>query len=307
MSTALANAIENKIDRAIAGDIALAQGGMALETMGEAMEFAKVMAISGTAVPPHCRNNPGLCLAVCIQSLEWRMSPFAVANKSYVVNDRLSYESQLIHAVIEQRAPIVSRLRHSFSGSGPTRRCKVWATAEGDSSPLEYESPEFLTILPKNSPLWKTKPDLQLYYNTSRDWARMYFPDVIMGVYSDDEMLDSPMQATARPVTIAAITAQLEGPKSAEPTNDAPPASEPTSHEEGPQVEPDPLTVPRAIVEEFKNAKSYAAGQRTYDRLLGPDNATEWAPEIIEGIEQLWRECQARFAKPEQGSLLEGK
>jgi hypothetical protein len=152
------------------------------------MEFAKCMAISAQAVPPHCRNQVGVCLAVIIQAVEWRMSPYAVANKSYVVNDRLSYESQLIHAVIEQRAPIVARLRHSFSGSGPTRKCKVWATGRGESEPFEYESPEFQTITPKNSPLWKSKPDLQLYYNTSRDWARVYFPDVILGVYAEDEI-----------------------------------------------------------------------------------------------------------------------
>jgi hypothetical protein len=197
--------IESKIDRGLANRIAVDSGGLDIHNMGEAMEFAKLMAVSGTAVPAHCRNAPGLCLAICVQAMEWRMSPFAVANKSYVVNDRVAYESQLIHAVIEQRAPIQARLRHSFSGSGETRKCKVWATVIGETEPMEYESPEIKAIVPKNSPLWKSKPDLQLYYNTTRDWARMYFPDVIMGVYSDDEISAVAVRSVETPSRIAGV------------------------------------------------------------------------------------------------------
>lgn len=185
--------IESKIDKTAIQNLSVttASGGISFLTMSDAAEFAKLMSVSEQAVPAHCRNRPGVCLALTIQAIEWRMSPFAVANKSYVVNDRVAYESQLIHAVIEQRAPITCRLRHTFSGSGDTRKCKVWATAKGEEDPLVYESPEFKNISPKNSPLWKTKPDLQLYYNASRDWARMYFPDVILGVYAEDELAES--------------------------------------------------------------------------------------------------------------------
>lgn len=180
------------IDRARAGalNISADQGGMTFQNMSEVMEFAKLLAVSGHAVPPHCRGNAGLCLGIVVQAIEWRMSPIAVASKSYVVNDRLSYESQLIHAVIEQRAPIKARLRHKYIGEGAKRQCMVWATHRDEDEPLEYTSSEIGNITPKNSPLWKTKPDLQLFYNASRDWARMYFPDVIMGVYAADEIVD---------------------------------------------------------------------------------------------------------------------
>lgn len=202
--------IDRQIDKSQTQTLAINSevGGIAFQNMGEVTEFAKLMAASQGAVPAHCRNQPGVCLGILIQAVEWRMSPYAVANKSYVVNDRLSYESQLIHAVIEQRAPITARLRHSFSGQANSRRCKVWATAKGETEPLEYESPEFGTIQPKNSPLWKTKPDLQLFYNTSRDWARMYFPDVILGVYADDELAGFAATADVK------VAAQLPPPKS---------------------------------------------------------------------------------------------
>lgn len=190
--------IEERIDKGTAGAISVTSnnGGAMFRSMGEVMEFSKLMAVSDIAIPKHLRGNPGACMAVCLQAIEWRMSPYAVANKSYMVNDRISYESQLIHAVIEMRAPIEGRLRHSFSGQGDSRRCKVWARVKGEEEPLVFESSTFAQIQPKNSPLWKTKPDVQLFYNASRDWGRMYFPDVILGVYSRDELEDAPAMDT---------------------------------------------------------------------------------------------------------------
>lgn len=187
------NPIATPIDKRVAGGLAINHkaGGFDFDNLDGVMELAKLMAVSQQSVPKHCRNQPGVCLGIVIQSIEWRMSPYAVARKSYVVNDVLSYESQLIHAVVEQRAPIKHRLRHEYIGEGGKRRCKIWATPKDEDEPLVYISPEFDKIQPKNSPLWKTKPDLQLFYNASRDWARMYYPDVIMGVYSEDELLDS--------------------------------------------------------------------------------------------------------------------
>lgn len=206
--------IHQAVDKGIAGNLAvnLSSGGASFRDMAEVCEFAKLMSLSKQAVPPHCRETPGVCLALTLQAIEWRMSPFAVANKSYVVNDRVSYESQLIHAVIEQRAPIVGRLRHEFHGEGNDRTCRVWAKERETGEELSYTSPKISTITPKNSPLWKTKPDLQLFYNTSRDWARVYYPDVIMGVYSDDELpaLVNIDATKAVPHTLDGITAQLE-------------------------------------------------------------------------------------------------
>lgn len=199
--------IEERIDKAAAGAVPISMevGGVAFSTMSEVMEFAKMMAIAGNAVPTHLRGSPGTCLAICIQALEWRMSPFAVANKSYEVTNkgttRIAYESQLTHAVIEARAPLKGRLRYEIIGEGDERRCKVWGTFKGETDPHVYISEplgklreargrnEYGTI--KGSPLWDTKPEVQLFYSASRDWCRLYAPDVLLGIYSEDEMEDA--------------------------------------------------------------------------------------------------------------------
>lgn len=182
--------IERTIDRGTAGalDVSTSVGGVSFKNMLEVMEFAKLMAVSRQAVPQHLRDNPGMCLAVSIQASEWNLSPFAVAGKSYVVNDRIAWESQLIHAVIEARAPLMERLKTRYTGEGQEMVCTVYAKVRGEVDPLEWDSPKLKDIKVQNSPLWKADQKLQLFYYTSRSWARRWFPDVIMGIYSRDEM-----------------------------------------------------------------------------------------------------------------------
>lgn len=182
--------IEKKLDLAVAGAVAVSDsiGGVMFTSMAEVMEFAKLLSLAGTAVPKHIRGNPGGALAVTIQALEWRMSPIAVANQSFEVNDKIAYMSQLIHAVVEARAPLKQRLRRRYEGETGKRKCIVIAHFKGEVDPVEYSSPEFDKITPKNSPLWKSDPDQQQWYYTVRGFARAFCPDVLLGIYSEDEL-----------------------------------------------------------------------------------------------------------------------
>lgn len=220
--------INDRLSREIADKVEVRStaGGLNFQSYGEVMEFAKLMAQAGGAVPIHCRGNAGVCLAITTQAVEWRMSPFAVANKSYYVNDRVAYESQMIHAVIEARAPLTGRLRCEYSGSveDGTRRCKVIGYLKGEQEPFVFESEPIARLLPeknssgqyKGSPLWGKKPDLQLWYNASRDWARMWVPDVIMGIYSEDELDEvltsrASQEPAASPKLLERLAGRIEG------------------------------------------------------------------------------------------------
>lgn len=185
--------IAEKIDSNMAEgiDVSSNLGGLAFTDLAQVMEFAKVMSIASIAIPEHLRKNPGACLAVCMQAVEWRMSPFAVANKSYSVNNRLAFEAQLVQAVILSRAPIDGRIKCEYTGEGTQRRCRVWAKLRDSEEIVEYISPAFEKINPKNSPLWKNDPDQQLWYFSARAWSRRHFPDVLLGVFAKDELVDA--------------------------------------------------------------------------------------------------------------------
>jgi hypothetical protein len=213
--------------------VSTAQGGLAFTNMGEVVEFAKLMAMGGVSIPKHLRDNPGACLAVTMQAVEWRMSPFAVANKSYSVNDRLAYESQLIQAVLLARAPIVGRIAFSFDGEGPTRRCLATAVLQNDEGTVTYATPMVKDIKVKNSPLWAQDPDQQLTYYAGRALARRYFPDVLLGIYAEDELREEPAPRQINPLhddVEAEFTVVTDGEtddRAAAPAEDAPQSEEP--------------------------------------------------------------------------------
>lgn len=201
-TVALPSRIEDKLDRAAAGAVMVHGGGVAFTSMNEVMEFSKLMALSGIAVRPHLRLQPGACLGVVMQAIDWQMQPFAVANKSYAVNDQLGFESQLLHAVVEARAPITGRLRCVYDGKieDGTRTCTVSATFKGENEPHSYTSPQISKIRVKNSPLWRDDPDQQLFYFASRSWSRKWCPDVLLGVYTPEELQSLPVGENARAV-----------------------------------------------------------------------------------------------------------
>ena len=221
--------IEKRVDRAIAGAVAVSAevGGIKFVSMMEMMEFAKLMAVSGVAVPPHCRGQPGVCLAIVVQAQELRMSPFAVANQSYMANDRIAYQSQLIHAIVELRAPLKGRLRSEILGEGDQRRCRVWATFRGEDKPHVYESETLAKLRDargrndrgqvRGSQMWDHQPEVQLFYSASRTWARMYCPDVILGIYSIDELPnDRDEKAVDKPLNeVGAFAQRLRDAKAA--------------------------------------------------------------------------------------------
>ncbi len=154
--------------------------------MGEAMELAKLMAASNF-VPEHLRRKAGDCLAVVMQAGRWAMDPFAVGNKTYFVNNRMAYESQLVNAVINSSGVLEGRLQPEWTGEGNDLVCTVSGKIKGDPQ-IKTRRVPIKNITTRNSPLWKQDPEQQLAYYASRAWARLYAPEVLLGVYTPDEI-----------------------------------------------------------------------------------------------------------------------
>lgn len=205
------------------------QGATALildsDSMNKMQRIAEVMASSVATIPKHLQKNVGDCMAVVMQSMQWGMNPYAVAQKTHLVQGTLGYEAQLVNAVITSMAPTKDRLHYEWFGNwdkilGKFKEIisktktdehgnaskyrvpawniedenglgvRVWATIKGEDEPRE------LTLLmtqarTRNSTLWADDPRQQLAYLAIKRWARLYTPDVIMGVYTKDELEDS--------------------------------------------------------------------------------------------------------------------
>ncbi|HBM2887183.1 TPA: recombinase RecT [Klebsiella oxytoca] len=211
--------------------------------------LSEVMANSGNFVPDHYRGKPDACMAVVMQAARWGMDPFAVAQKTFIVGNSgvLGYEAQLVNAVINTMAPTKDRIHFEWFGewgnivgrfvektSSQNKKyiapgwnlkdeagvgVRAWATLKGESEPRELVL-MLSQAQVRNSTLWATDPRQQLAYLAVKRWARLYCPDVILGVYTADEIDEREEKiinpAQAEKITLNEITSSVGAPASAQ-------------------------------------------------------------------------------------------
>ncbi len=166
------------------------------QNMAEAMRLSELMSAS-SFVPAAFRGKPGDCLAIVMQASRWGMDPFAVALKTYFVKDGAppAFEAQLVNAVVNSSGVLSGRLRVEMTGNGDGLRCTVTGYLKADPDTPMVKTQSIARLTTKNSPLWKSDPDQQLAYYTTRAWARLYAPEVLLGVYTPDELEVDPERA----------------------------------------------------------------------------------------------------------------
>lgn len=178
--------------------------GVTPANFAQMVDFAKTMAMAVNAIPSHLRRNAGDCLAIIDIASKVGLSPYMVANKTYVQNGRLAFESQLFHAFAQASGLMRGDFSVKYKGEGDDMVCVVSAYIKGDPELKVHESPPIKDVRPKRndngvvkgSPLWDRKPRMQLFYDTSRDWVRMYTPRATLGIYTPEEMQEYPIPDT---------------------------------------------------------------------------------------------------------------
>lgn len=158
------------------------------QALAQVEHFAVQMAKGKSTIPAHLQGSPADCMAVIFQAMQWGMSPHAVAQKTHLVNGTLGYEAQLVNAVVSSSKAIKGRFRYEWDGEGNTRACRAGAVLAGEQAITWGAWVKYADQTVKNSPLWKTDPSQQLAYLAVKKWARLYTPDVILGVYTPDEL-----------------------------------------------------------------------------------------------------------------------
>lgn len=171
-----------------------------VQALGQLTAFADLMAQSAVTVPKHLAGKPADCMAIVMQAMQWGMNPYAVAQKTHLVNGVLGYEAQLVNAVISSSSAIQGRFHYEYGGDWEKIAgqkdgrdelglfIRVGAVLRGEAD-ITWGEPIYLAdITTRNSPLWKTAPKQQIAYLAVKYWARLYCPEVILGVYSPDEV-----------------------------------------------------------------------------------------------------------------------
>lgn len=191
-------------------------------------QFAEFMSTAQVMIPDHLRGKPADCAAIVMQSLQWGMNPYSVAQKTHLVSGTLGYEAQLVNAVISSSTAIQGRFKYEYSqhaeGEGwdaladlveiravkkngrkgeytvdqPVKLwdkshekglwIKVGAVLAGEDEITWGEKLFLSQVLTRNSPLWVTAPKQQIAYLDVKYWSRLNTPDIILGVYTIDEI-----------------------------------------------------------------------------------------------------------------------
>jgi len=150
--------------------------------------MATRMANAKATIPDHLKGNEGDCWAIIMQSIQWGMNPYVVAQKTHIVGGKLGYEAQLVNAVVQNSGMIEGVFQYEYRGEGEQLQCRVGAVIKGEKVVTWNEWLTLADVKIRNSPLWKTNIPQQIGYLQLKNWVRKYTPGPLLGVYTPDEI-----------------------------------------------------------------------------------------------------------------------
>jgi len=172
----------------MSNELAIQQAPMfGLSTLEEAVNFAGQMA-KANLLPAHLKGSPADCLRVVMQAARWQMDPFSVADKTSVISGKLMYEGQLVSAVVNARGNLAKRLDYKFDGEGEKRVLTVTGTLKGEAEPREITLDIVMARKINKNGQINQNPDQQMCYIGARMWARRHTSELMLGVYTPDEI-----------------------------------------------------------------------------------------------------------------------
>ena len=176
-----------------------ASGALSVFANAESFNLATRMATAlaqSTVVPKNYQGNVGNCMIAIEMASRINTSPMMVMQNLYIVNGNPAWSSQWIIAMINSSKRYKTELQFEF-GHDPADgglSCKAWAE---DYSGHKVEGPKITMKMAneegwatKSGSKWKTMPEVMIRYRAASFFGRMNCPDMIMGIYSQEEVLD---------------------------------------------------------------------------------------------------------------------
>jgi hypothetical protein len=166
-----------------------------IQAFEDAQRIAKALA-SSTLIPPQFQGQQGF--ANCLVALEianrMRMSPFQVMQNLHIIHGRPSWSSQFIIGLINGCGRF-SPLRYDVTGQGDTLACTCVATELTSGSDLRGPTVTMAMAkkegwATKSGSKWLTLPDLMIRYRAAAFWGRLYIPELLVGIQTQEEAVD---------------------------------------------------------------------------------------------------------------------
>ena len=167
-------------------------------------------------VPAHYRGKKEDCMIALQMAHRHQVEPMMFLQNTYVVHGKPAMEGKLAIALINYRGPFTGPIEYRFEGEGASRQCTAIGTlpncktVEGPVVSIKMATD---TGWAKND-AWKNMPDLMLTYRAAVFLGRTHCPEVLMGLYTKEEMQDiieiNPKQAAQAEIVPPAIKIETE-------------------------------------------------------------------------------------------------
>lgn len=158
-----------------------------------AQRAAKLLANSDL-VPAHFKGRIDNCVLALEMAQRLNASPLAVMQSLYIVHGRPAWSSQFLIAMVNACGRF-QPLQFEMDGTGDDYGCTATArltdgsdTVRGPKVTLGMAKAE--GWFGKAGSKWQTMPELMLRYRSATFFARLYAPDLTLGIQTQDEVID---------------------------------------------------------------------------------------------------------------------
>lgn len=155
----------------------------------------KALALSKSELLPKIyQGNIPNCMIAMELSQRTGMNELMVMQNLHIIQGRPSWASTFAIAAINSSKRFKTQLNFQVEGSGETLSCIAFATGHDDS---RYESPKITMSMAvaegwvsKSGSKWKTMPELMIRYRAAAFFSRLFCPELLLGMQTEDEVND---------------------------------------------------------------------------------------------------------------------
>lgn len=185
-----------------------------LQNFDHAQRIAKMLS-SSSLIPKEFQGNIQNTMIALEMAQRIGASPLMVMQNLYIVYGRPSWSSSFIIAALNS-CKRFSPLRFELIGDGDTMECYAWAYELGTNEKIigptvTMKMAKAEGWVDKNGSKWKTMPQLMIRYRSAAFFGRLYAPEIMMGMYTQDEVIDiEPSKIIEQPITTEDLKKLLE-------------------------------------------------------------------------------------------------
>lgn len=203
------------VERGLAMDATTFSAGNSVFSNGTAFQLAVKMAdflAHSTIIPDNFKGNTGNCLIALDYAARLNVSVPALMQNMDVVKGRPSLRGSFLIGLINT-CPKFTDLDFEWKGDKGTDAwgCRAVATRLSDGKVLYGTWIDMAMVKAEkwiDNAKWKNMPEQMFPYRAASFWARVYAPDVTLGLYETDEAEDIPAR---RPMRVVGNAGASEG------------------------------------------------------------------------------------------------